>query len=198
MFSMRAAEKTTKNNGQKEIWKTKFPALKRVTSRGKKYVYVRLTGVALVRGFEGSDEELNDLLASPEITEAAGTPVAIMKGHKQTWRLSAARGLHKTTRNRAATKGRSYSLSVEAIAKMLADAGDRCQVTGLAFDYRNNANPDWRTNPLGPSLDRISNKGGYDPDNVRLVCTSVNYAINEFGLAHFEKICRAYVERNPA
>ncbi|RTE91929.1 hypothetical protein [Bradyrhizobium sp. LVM 105] len=186
-----------KHRGQKEIWKTKFPSLKRVTSRGKKYVYLRRTGAALVRGFMGTDEELEELLESQDIANLAGAPVVPIRGRLHLWRIGAARGIHKTTKNRAATKGRTYSLSVETIAQMLKDAGDRCQVTGLQFDYYNNANPDWRTNPLGPSLDRVSNKGGYDAENVRLVCTSVNYAINEFGLDHFDKICRAYVERNP-
>ena len=112
------------------------------------------------------------------------------------WRSDAAKSMHKRTSDRAQWKGRTYSLSVAKIVQMLAVARDRCQVTGMNFDYRDNANPDWRTNPMAPSLDRISNAGGYDPENVRLVCTCVNYAINEFGLDTFDKMCRAFVAKN--
>lgn len=170
-------------------------SLKKVTSRGKRYVYLRGTGIALVRGFEGTEVELDTLLASPQISreiEAHTTANATMFG----WRLDAAKTLHKITMGRAKQKQRTYSLSVATIAGMLSDAGDRCEVTGLKFDYRAKSDPDWKARPMAPSLDRISNKGGYERHNVRLVCACVNVAINEWGLENFERVCRAFVERN--
>lgn len=50
-----------------------------------------------------------------------------------------------------------------------------------------------------PVLDKyrknyIDSTLGYTKDNVRLVCTIVNMALNEFGDIIFDKMCRAYVE----
>lgn len=112
------------------------------------------------------------------------------------WRMDAARRIHKTTSGRASHKGRTYVLSTTAIVEMLKNAKDRCQVTGMKFDYLPRTNRDWRTNPLAASLDRINNKGGYEPGNIRLVCACVNYAINEFGLELFEKMCLAFVGKH--
>ena len=112
------------------------------------------------------------------------------------WRTDAARLLHKFTKSRATRRGRPYTLSVETIARMLFDAGDRCEVTGLKLDYRSNTNPHWKSRPMAPSLDRISNLGGYEASNLRIVCACVNVAINEWGLDNFQNICRAFVSRN--
>lgn len=172
-------------------------AFKKVTSRGKRYVYLRGTDIALVRGFLGTDAELDTLLASEAMSR-------ILAEHKRTsinpamvdHRIDAAKVLHKVTKARADNHKRPYELSVEIIAKMLGDAYDRCEVTGIKFEYGPKAEASWQSRPMAPSLDRISNKGGYQRDNIRLVCVCVNVAINEWGLANFERMCRAFVGRN--
>lgn len=171
-------------------------AFKKVTARGKRYVYLRGTNVAIVRGFLGTDAELDTLLASPEVARAVEAQDLCVNATMVGWRTDAAKVLHKITKARAKLRGRQYGLSVEALARMLFDVGDRCEVTGLKFDYRAKSDPDWKVRPMAPSLDRISNKGGYEPNNVRLVCACVNVAINEWGLANFENVCRAFVDRN--
>jgi hypothetical protein len=50
-----------------------------------------------------------------------------------------------------------------------------------------------KTNPFAPSIDRINPSIGYTKDNIRLVCASVNFALNEFGEDIFRKICKAYL-----
>jgi len=35
--------------------------------------------------------------------------------------------------------------------------------------------------PFSASIDRINTNLGYTKDNVRFVCTMVNFALNEFG-----------------
>ena len=56
-----------------------------------------------------------------------------------------------------------------------------CELTGIKFDLHPIENQ--KRNPFSPSLDRIdaSNKN-YSPNNVRVVLTSVNDALGEFGL----------------
>lgn len=182
--------------GDLENRKAPVPSFKKVTARGKRYVYLRGTDVALVSGFLGTPAELESLLASDAVSRQIAAHQertrASMTGH----RMDAAKVLHKITKARAGSKGRSYRLSAEAIAAMLGGAYDRCEVTGAKFDYGPKTDAAWKARPFAPSLDRISNKGGYEPDNVRLVCVCVNVAINEWGLANFEKVCRAFVARN--
>jgi hypothetical protein len=171
-------------------------AFKKVTARGKRYVYIRGTNVALIRGFEGTAEQLDEVLKSEVVSAAIAAQNLSVSATMIGWRMDAAKLLHKITKARAQQKKRTYTLSADTIARMMFDGGDRCELTGLKFDYGLKKNTDWLRRPLAPSLDRISNKGGYDPGNVRLVCTSVNVAINEWGLEHFALVCRNFVGRN--
>ena len=50
--------------------------------------------------------------------------------------------------------------------------------------------------PFAPSIDRVDSTLGYVKGNVRLVCTIVNIALNEFGDEIFGKMCEAYVENS--
>lgn len=52
----------------------------------------------------------------------------------------------------------------------------RCEVTGIPFDWGS----DMRE-PYAPSVDRIDPKRGYSLDNCRMVCLSVNMAMNVWG-----------------
>lgn len=65
-----------------------------------------------------------------------------------------------------------------------------CALTNIPFCNKLN----YRSNPFRPSLDRIDCKKGYIKDNVRLVCVSVNFCLNEFGEDIFKKVCTAYLE----
>lgn len=165
--------------------------LHRVSARGRRYVYVRGTNIALVKGFVGSKEDLESAIAK-------GVSEYLNRGHVHLNRLreEAATELHKRTLARARTKGRMYALTIEIVAQMLGEAQDRCRLTGIPFDYNAKAEGDqWLRRPFSPSLDRIDNRRGYELDNVRVVCTSVNIAIGEWGLETFDQICRARNER---
>lgn len=47
-----------------------------------------------------------------------------------------------------------------------------------------------------PSLDRIDSNKGYTKDNVRLVCTHINLALNNFGIENFQKLIAGYMKTN--
>jgi len=165
--------------------------VKQYRRRGRGYAYIRGTSIALVRGFVGDDDAF-----TAAVKRAAMEHEYRTKASLDGWREDAAVALHKGTSRRAASRGRSYTLSVEWIKSLFIAAGDRCQITGMLFDYTPAKNELWRRRPYAPSLDRKDNTVGYDTTNVRAVCVCVNIAINEWGLDNFAKMCRAFVERN--
>jgi hypothetical protein len=52
-----------------------------------------------------------------------------------------------------------------------------CQLTGLPFDFKPHKEKEF--NPYAPSVDRINNDKGYEPDNIRVVLWAVNAALSE-------------------
>jgi hypothetical protein len=69
-----------------------------------------------------------------------------------------------------------------------------CEVSGLPFDLSPSVK--FSKNPFSPSLDRIDSKNPeYSKQNTRLVLTSVNHALNEFGLNHLLKIAKAIINK---
>lgn len=114
------------------------------------------------------------------------------------WRAHVARGMEpkgwirrclaRTTHRRRIKGGDGMTLSqLEAIAIR---SGGRCEVSGLPFvlDFTGK-------HPFQPSVDRIDNAGGYELQNVRLVCLAVNYCMSEWGEAVFLRIAAAMVQR---
>ena len=70
-----------------------------------------------------------------------------------------------------------------------------CELTGLPFDLE--FAHDTKNNPYAPSLDRIDSKNkNYTPDNVRVVLSFVNIAINDLGLEKALPIFKALIEKN--
>jgi hypothetical protein len=94
-------------------------------------------------------------------------------------------------RYRSAGLQREFDLSQEWLIAELERCDYRCTLTGIPFQADHVDGK--RTNPFAPSIDRIDNARGYTPDNVRLVLVSVNLALSDFGLDHFDEICRARV-----
>lgn len=87
--------------------------------------------------------------------------------------LSKLRGAKKN----AGPRGIQWDLSDADIAKILARANGKCEVTGKPFVLLGNG----KREPWAPSLDRIDSTKGYTFNNVRLVAVVVNYALHEFG-----------------
>jgi hypothetical protein len=58
-------------------------------------------------------------------------------------------------------------------------AKGRCEVSGIPFNFKKREGK--RRRPWVPSIDRIVAGGPYSFENCRLVCSGVNYAMNEWG-----------------
>lgn len=104
--------------------------------------------------------------------------------------------LMRAARTRARNRSVAFDLTPEFMADLYARQEGRCALTGIRFDL----STEWegRVRPYGISIDRIVGKGGYTQDNVRLLCTSLNIAINEFGWEVFRNIAKLARLRTPS
>ena len=93
---------------------------------------------------------------------------------------------------RARSKGMEATLTIGEVLHILHDQGGKCAVSGLPF-YIDAT--DSRRRPYTPSLDRIDPSLGYTKENVRIVCSIVNIAINDFAINEFEMMCRAVASK---
>lgn len=92
-------------------------------------------------------------------------------------------------------KACGYFLSGEQEARLVRRADGCCEVTGIPFSLdRMGAHKA----PFSPSLDRVDASRGYELDNVRLVCTAVNIAMNQWGEAVFREIAVHYLAKSRA
>lgn len=78
---------------------------------------------------------------------------------------------------------------------LLVDQKWRCAVSGLVL-HPPRSSDEFARNPFSPSLDRITPALGYVAGNVRIVCTMVNLAMNEWGLENLNILVRAMASRN--
>jgi hypothetical protein len=100
--------------------------------------------------------------------------------------------LHHAAKRRAQNKQIPFDLSTSFIEELWNQQNGKCALTKIEFQIPQNRT-DGKASPLAPSIDRIDCSKGYTPDNVRLVCVAVNYALNEFGETIFRQICEAYI-----
>lgn len=124
-----------------------------------------------IKGSDGWDDYIDALIAD-----------------KQSW-------LYKTLascRHRCDSLGRDFQLSPQQLASKMRDTKGRCEVTGLLFT-RNKTDTRARQRPFIHSVDRIDSSKGYTPDNIRIVCFSVNMAMSNWGEQVFSEIAVGYV-----
>jgi hypothetical protein len=107
--------------------------------------------------------------------------------------------LKKVTDNakaRAGKKGREFKIGRDDIERLLEKQAWRCAVSGLMFDLSYDAECRFAYNPFGISIDRIDATKGYTRDNIRLVLTAVNFALNEWGHDVYLRIAKAVVGKH--
>lgn len=101
--------------------------------------------------------------------------------------------LHKRCRIAAKKREINFEITKENIEQITSRANGRCELTGIIFSFdRFN---DKNIRPWSPSIDRIDSEQGYTKDNIRLVCTAVNLALNQFGEDVLMKISKALIKR---
>tara|TARA_R110002096_G_scaffold21168_3_gene69106 strand:- start:472 stop:882 length:411 start_codon:yes stop_codon:yes gene_type:complete len=82
----------------------------------------------------------------------------------------------KAAKKRAAVKEFEFTITLKWLMAKIYEQGDRCEKTGIAFDYRKD--PRYIKHPFSISLDRSDNSLGYTPENTRVVCVMYNYCKN--------------------
>ena len=82
------------------------------------------------------------------------------------------------SRNRA--RGSVELFSIEDLVAVWKRCGGRCALSELAFDFRVVGDGQARR-PFAPSLDRVDRHKPYRRDNVRLVVSIANFAMNAWG-----------------
>ena len=171
-----------------------FGGLNIVNARGRWYVFTRKRPtITFVRGFEGTKDQLIGHLESPEIARRiVRSECGNRKGvatHHDAFREAIAKRIAASVVKRAAARCIQCDIDSQWIVSQLLTGADRCSLTGLPFDYRPRSKKDgWHKNPFAPSPDRIDRAKGYTPSNVRMILSSLNIAINEWGLDHFKEL----------
>lgn len=94
-------------------------------------------------------------------------------------------------RKRARKKKIPFELTDHDVREMFFMSKGRCSVSGLPFRHPEGEKIRYRKNPYAPSMDRIDNRLGYTPDNVRLVCVAMNLAMHQWGLEFFDELAAA-------
>lgn len=96
-------------------------------------------------------------------------------------------------RTNAKKVGREFTITLDVVLQKAEAQGFRCAITGIPFF---SAHPGAsRTNPFRPSIDRIDNLRGYEPDNIRIVVFAVNVACLDWGEKVFSTVAEAYHSR---
>lgn len=98
-----------------------------------------------------------------------------------------ARNLYRQSRRNAIRRDIPFDLTGEQFKRLVAEADDRCMVSGIPFEHKF---ANGKRRPFAPSLDRIENSKGYTSKNCRLVCVIVNLSLNEWGLDCLLRMCR--------
>lgn len=93
-------------------------------------------------------------------------------------------------RRRAKGAGLAITIDSEWVRRRLDQIGHRCEVSGIVFSHENPTQAHKR--PFMPSLDRIDCRVGYVPENVRIVCVSVNMLLQDWGIEVYRRLIAAH------
>ncbi len=83
-------------------------------------------------------------------------------------------------RKNSTIRGKLFTLTLDECFSLHERVGEKCEISGIEFDLEN-PKIKGKRRPFAASLDRIDSAKGYTFDNVRVVCSIVNQAMNEWG-----------------
>lgn len=92
----------------------------------------------------------------------------------------------RNARRRAAKRGLECDLSAEVAQSLWERCKGRCELTMIRFHTKKEDRHQYRA--FAPSIDRLDSRYGYTMNNVRVVCTAVNVAMNQWGEAVLRRI----------
>ncbi len=104
--------------------------------------------------------------------------------------------LLESARGRAKNKNLPIDIDLDFLINLYEQQGGKCKLTDINFTFEINKDRTRKFLPFNPSLDKIDCNKGYTKDNVRLVCTIVNLALNNFGEDTFKMMCQAYINKS--
>lgn len=108
----------------------------------------------------------------------------------------------KSAIDRAVYRAKRKNLQCDITAEWILDQIERqhfrCALTGIKFTALRKRGDGWQKNPYAPSPDRIDNRRGYTEDNVRIVLSAVNIALNEWGEDMLREIANGLIRTNPS
>lgn len=91
------------------------------------------------------------------------------------------RTLLSSADSRAKKAGIEMSLTFDWLTDVFQKQGGCCALTGIKLEFPAKVDGPRHYHPFSPSLHRSDPGKAYTPDNVLLVCTAVNIALNRFG-----------------
>ena len=94
--------------------------------------------------------------------------------------------LYRFCQRRSKKKKCEFNLTREWIAEKLENG--YCELSGEKFSFERPEKTYF--NPYSPSIDRVDSSKGYTQENCRVVLSSVNMALGEWGLEHYVKIAK--------
>lgn len=146
--------------------------------------------ISLSRVFEEALVQYRELTGHQqpiETIEETAPKFALMSDLRSAW---------SKAQKRARESDILFTIHADDVVRLAMSNNWRCAMTNLPFDPKVLSSS--RTRPYMPSVDRINSRGGYTPDNCRVVCSAVNFALNEWGEGVLAMIATAYVRKNPA
>lgn len=104
-----------------------------------------------------------------------------------------ANGLMGGVRQRVKKFGLECTISADWIVEQVEKQGGRCAYTGWRFDNAA-VGRGYARNFFGMSIDKVDPRGGYTPENTRIVCWGVNRAKGDIPMERFVAMCTAIAE----
>ena len=103
------------------------------------------------------------------------------------------KALFRRVRSSAKSRNLACEIDVEFLHSLWEVQQGHCAVSGLEFTDEVHREAFVKT-PFAPSVDRINSSKGYVKDNVRLVCTAANFALNQWGDDVLRRVAHGVVD----